>query len=257
LKSSNRRLDAQYADELTRELNTYASADGVLAVSQKEADLVNDLTNDPQLAYLVPLMEDLPPSPLRRADRKGILFLGNFRHPPNVEAVAYFFQDVLPKVDSRVLDEHPIYLVGNALDDRVASLARGLGNIRLVGWVPSIVPYLHQSAITVAPLLSGAGTKTKVIQSLVAGTPTVSSSLGIEGLGLEHEKHAVVADNPLAFADGLTRLIRDASLWDRLAMAGREKILELHGRESVRQKLQFATSSVLSVAPKRSPDSSG
>ncbi|HKD36825.1 MAG TPA: hypothetical protein VKB78_08485, partial [Pirellulales bacterium] len=108
-------LDAAYGDELTRELNAYASADGVLAVSQKEADLVNDLIGDPALAHFAPDWEDLFVEPAPIADRKGILFIGNFRHPPNVEAAEYLRRQIVPRIDAELLKAHPIYIVGNGL----------------------------------------------------------------------------------------------------------------------------------------------
>jgi glycosyltransferase involved in cell wall biosynthesis len=243
-------LGAQYAIEMTRELNTYASADLVLTVSQKEADLINDFTNNPSLAYAVPLMEDLEPSSIPYERRQGILFLGNFRHPPNVEAVDYLFHEILPRVDHRILEQHPIYVVGNAMDSHVVSLAQGPGKVRLVGWVPSVVPYLHKSAVMVAPLLTGAGTKTKIVQALTVGTPTVTTSIGVEGLDIQPNDHILVADDPSAFAECLTRVLQDTVLWHRLSDCGRKRICRVHGREAVRERLDRAINDVLMRSPK-------
>ena len=144
-------LGAQYADEMIRELNAYAASDAVLTVSQKEADLVNDFVNAPSHAYVIPLMEDLPPSTLAFAERKGILFIGNFRHPPNVEAVKYFCREVLPLINESVLAEHPAYIVGNELDLSMIESSRLVENVRPVGWVPSLLPYLQNARISVVP----------------------------------------------------------------------------------------------------------
>src|SRR3954453_18681 len=80
-------LDAGYGSKMVRELNTYAAADGVLTVSQKEAELIGDLTAEPKLAQVVPDCEALPISNVAPYDRCGISFIGNFRHPPNVSAL--------------------------------------------------------------------------------------------------------------------------------------------------------------------------
>jgi glycosyltransferase involved in cell wall biosynthesis len=243
-------LDPAYASEMMREVNAYAAADAVLTVSQKEADLVNDLSNVPNLAYALPLKEEFAPSAIPLAQRKGILFIGNFRHPPNVEAARYLCQDILPRLDLAVLAQHPVYVVGNALDDAIGSFAGQLPNVRMVGWVPSLLPYLERARVSVIPLLHGAGTKGKLIQALMVGTPSVSTSIGVEGLNLKDGEHVLVADDPGAFADAVVRLLKDAELWQCLASQGREHIVSVHGREAVRACFMHTLSAVLAKEPK-------
>jgi glycosyltransferase involved in cell wall biosynthesis len=226
-------LDPNYAHEMMRELNAYAASDAVFTVSQKEADLVNDFVNAPSHAYPLALMEDLPPSPLDFSERKGILFIGNFRHLPNTGGVKYLCEEVLPLIKESVLAEHPVYIVGNELDPGIAEPCRRLGNVRLVGWVPSVLPYLQNARIAVVPLRFGAGTKTKLIQSLTVGTPSVSTTVGIEGLDLEHGEHVLVADNPVDFAKSIEHLLENRETWQRLAIQGRSHITGVHGREAV------------------------
>jgi len=124
-------------------------------------------------------------------------------------------------------------------------------HVRMVGWVPSVVPYLHRTRLTVVPLLHGAGTKHKVIQALMAGTPTVTSTIGVEGLGVEDEKHALVADDPLTFAAQVARLVQDEDLWLRLAHAGRAHVLARHGRQVVRELFDRSLAAVLDRKPKQ------
>lgn len=243
-------LDEDYAAKLRRELNAYAAADGVLAVSQKEADLVNDLVADPALALLAPDAEDLPPSPFSFEDRRGILFIGNFRHPPNLEAVEYFCTKVVPRIDPLVLEQHPVYIVGNALDEKVRALGQGLRGVRMVGWVPSVQPYLERSRVSVIPLLHGAGTKRKLIQALMVRTPTISTAVGMEGLSLQNGEHVLQADDPQTFADAIVRLVMDRQLWERLAAQGRAHIGALHAREVVLAQWLRAIDLVLAREPK-------
>jgi glycosyltransferase involved in cell wall biosynthesis len=243
-------LDPVYASEMMREVNAYAAADAVLTVSQKEADLINDLANVPALAYALPDNEDLAPSTIPLAQRKGILFVGNFRHPPNVEAARYLCQDILPRLDPAVLAAHPVYVVGNALNEAIGSFAGQLPNVRMVGWVPSLLPYLERARVSVVPLLYGAGTNRKLIQALMVGTPGVSTSIGVEGLNLQDGEHVLVADDPETFARAITWLLQDAELWQRLASQGREHIVSVHGREAVRACFMCTLSAVLAKKPK-------
>jgi glycosyltransferase involved in cell wall biosynthesis len=226
-------LDPQYASEMIRELNVYAAADAVLTVSQKEADLINDFVGANDLAYAVPDTEDLPTAMLPFAERKGLLFIGNFRHPPNVQAVERLCQDILPRIKPELLAQHPPYIVGNAINDVTINYG-DMKDVRQIGWVPSVLPYLQSARISVIPLLYGAGTKRKLMQSLMVGTPCVSTSIGIEGLNLEDGVHVLVADDAARFAECVERLLTDEELWEKLRLDGRSHIMAAHGRESVR-----------------------
>jgi glycosyltransferase involved in cell wall biosynthesis len=244
------RLDDAYGSETVRELNAYAAADAVLAVSDRETELIDDLAGGPRLAYTVGDCEDLEPSPVPFAERRGILFVGNFRHPPNVEAVEYLLGEVVPRLDPSLLAEHPLYVVGNALEEKLGGLASPPPNVHLVGWVPSVLPYLHRAAVTVVPLLHGAGTKRKVLQALLVGTPTVSTSIGVEGLPVRDDEQVLVADDPARFAASIGRLLSDQKVWERIAEQGRAAARVRHGREAVRERFAQVVAEVLSRRPK-------
>jgi len=242
-------LDLEYASEMIRELNIYAAADGVFTVSQNEADLINNFMADSNKAYVVTDIVELTLSPLPIKERKGILFVGNFRHPPNVQALEYLFEQIVPRLDPRVLQKHPLYIVGNALNDDIHKLGDGVPDVKMIGWVPSILPYFNNARISIVPLTYGAGTKRKVIETLSVGTPCVTTSVGAEGLGLQHGEHALIADDPGAFAAAIETLLDDEPLWHRIQKQGRARIVSTHGREDVRRSLDEAVSRVLEKAP--------
>ncbi|MDQ1445957.1 MAG: hypothetical protein QOI20_2421 [Acidimicrobiaceae bacterium] len=243
-------LDGFYADTLIRELNTYAVADAVLAVSEKEASLVGDLTGDPDLGWWVPVTQGEERSPVPFAERQGLLFVGNFQHAPNVEAVEYLCSEIVPRIDPEVLMHHPVMIVGNAPDDRVRKAVATTPGARLVGWVPSLTPYLQRACVSLVPLLHGAGVKGKLVRSLAAGTPCVSTSVGVEGLGLRVGTDVLVADDPVGFAAGIARLVQDQSAWEGVADSGQARIAGIHGPAAVRERLFAAFQSAMSRPPK-------
>jgi glycosyltransferase involved in cell wall biosynthesis len=229
-------LGPEFGAEATRELNVYAAADAALTVSDNEAGLINDLVMDPTFARAVPDADDFERSAVPRCDRSGIICLSNFAWDPNVEAFAYLCHEVLPRMDPSILAAHPVQVVGNALDERICGYANGLDHVRMVGWVPSVVPYLAHARISVIPLLHGAGTKRKLIQALMGGTPSVTTSIGAEGLDVRDGEHVLIADTPVEFAVAIERLLTDADLWERLAENGRTLILAAHSKDEVRTR---------------------
>jgi glycosyltransferase involved in cell wall biosynthesis len=238
-------LDGKYASETVGELNAYAAADAVFAVSQKEADFVSDFVGDSLRAYVVPDCEELPRSSVPFAKRRGVLFLGNFQHYPNVEAVEFLCREVLTQFDPASLREHPVYIAGNAMTSAVRKCGEGLPFVRMLGWVPSIEPYFERVRVSILPLLHGAGTKRKMIQALAIGTPTVSTSIGAEGFALRDGEEVLIADDPIAFANAIARLLSDEELWERLTRQGYERIIADHGRDTARERLMGALAAVL------------
>jgi hypothetical protein len=245
-------LDFDFASELTGELNAYVAADLVLTVSQKETDLLNDLSGDPALACTVPDCENLEASRIPYGERRGILTVGSYDFPPNMQAVEFLCQEVLPRVDPGVLAAHPVSIVGNGLNDAVRDYGRGLANVRMVGWVPSLTPYFERSRISVVPLRYGAGTKRKLIQSLMTGTPAVSTRIGVEGLNLRDGEHVLIADEPDQFARAIERLVTDEALWRSVAAAGLDQIARTHGPSLARSSFLQALRRVM-ARPSKPP----
>jgi glycosyltransferase involved in cell wall biosynthesis len=244
-------LSLPEARSMGDELNTYAGADGVLTVSAKEADLLGDLTLDPDLAHVVPDFETFAPSTVPLERREGMVFIGSFDHQPNAEALGWLLREILPLLDPADLTRHPIRIIGHALTPELAGLGRDLSGVEMVGWVPDVRPYLDRARVSLAPLLHGAGTKRKVVQALMTGTPTVMTSVGAEGLEILSGRHAIVADDAVAFAAGITRLLRDDALWVRLQRDGASRIGERHGRDHARSRLDAAVTRVMARTPKR------
>jgi lipopolysaccharide biosynthesis protein/glycosyltransferase involved in cell wall biosynthesis len=236
-RSSPRLLGGGFGSETASELNVYAAADAVLAVSAEEADFLGGLVGDSELVSCVPLAEGISVRPVPLANRAGIVFVGSFRHLPNVDALEYFCADIVPLLDESLLSRHPISIVGDGLDETAMTIPRDLPHVNLVGWTPKLLPYFEHARVSVVPLRYGAGTKQKVIQALMAGTPVVASSVGAEGLGVKSGTHLLVADDPAATANSLERVLEDDALWRRLSKQGRELVAANHSPTAVGQSL--------------------
>ncbi len=216
-----------------RELAAYRAADGTLTVSQKEADWLTDLLPGSNV-YLLPLMETFAPSPIPFAERRGVVFLGSFRHQPNVDALDWLLRQIVPLLDPDLLTAHPLSIIGYGLHEYApAYAALQLHGVEMVGAVESVVPYLERARVMAAPLRFGAGTKGKLLQAALIGTPSVTTRIGVEGLPLEHDQSILIADDAPTFAAALTRLLSDGALWKRLSETARQQTEAQHSRKAV------------------------
>jgi len=247
---TGRGLTEAHGSRFAAEVNSYGSADAVLTVSRKEADLVNDLVWDRGLARAVPDFEDIPSQFESFSRRRGIACLGSFEHPPNVDAVEYLCETILPFVSPAVLAKHPVSIVGNKPTQKVRELAAGHEHVHVVGWVPSVLPYLARTRISVVPLRYGAGTKRKLVQALALGTPTVATSVGVEGLAVRQGEHVLIADDPREFAEGMVALLTDGRLWSQLARAGRVSVRQTNDRALARDRFLEAIDAAFAEPPR-------
>ena len=148
---------------------------------------------------VVPTIMDVPrDEPPGYEDRRDILFIGGFSHAPNVDAVVYFVEEILPLVVERLPDV-VFQVVGSNTPVKVRELAGK--NVQVLGFVQDVKPVFDRARVAVAPLRFGAGVKGKVNQSMAYGIPTVVSSIAAEGMHLVHEDNAMIADDPASFAD--------------------------------------------------------
>ncbi|MBN1826833.1 MAG: glycosyltransferase [Candidatus Eisenbacteria bacterium] len=223
--------DLWHAEEIRRiELDWYRKADMVLTVTERDREVL--LAEDPSLR--VGISTDIHPLAEERwnPDRKDLVFIGNYKHQPNEDAVIWFTEEILPRIHAE-LPEAVFRIVGNGPTPAVEALAGD--RVEVTGFVPDIVPYLQNGRVCVVPLRYGAGLKGKVGQAMAAGIPQVSTSVGVEGMGMAHERDVLVADDPESFAREVIRLYRDEELQRRIAASARDLVARRYGVENARR----------------------
>jgi glycosyltransferase involved in cell wall biosynthesis len=167
---------------------------------------------------VVPTIHELRDSGKAFADRQDLLFIGNFAHRPNEDAVLFFLREVYPLVRQR-LPHVRMDIIGDHASDAI--MAYNSDETRILGYVPDVEPYLRNARVFIAPLRFGAGIKGKVGEAMAHGIPVVTTSIGAEGFGLTHELDVMIADEPASFAEAVKRLYSDNELWQRLATNSR------------------------------------
>jgi len=139
-------------------------------------------------------------------NRKGIMFIGGYKHLPNVDAVLWFAKDIYPGISSN--GQIPFFIVGSNEPPEVQALdAPGIIH---KGYVTDeeLEELYRQVKLVIAPLRYGAGVKGKIINTLYQGVPLVSTSVGVEGI-LEADRYIAVADNAEDFGKKVMELYYD------------------------------------------------
>jgi len=170
------------------------------------------------------------------ADRKDLVFVGSFRHLPNVDAARWLVKEILPIVRC-ALPTVRLQLVGADAPESVLALA-GEPGVDLRGHVPDLEGLLDRARMSLAPLRFGAGIKGKVNQSLARGLPVVATSCAIEGMFVVDGQDVLCADSAGEFADAIVRLYGDQPLWQRLRLAGLENTRRYFSRDAARDVIR-------------------
>jgi len=226
-----------------RERAIYGAADALVAVSGEDAGALRELA--PHVPSFVISNVHLPEPPTPGfAERAGLVFVGGFPHLPNVDAVLDFHRHAWPRVRS-ALPGAQLTVVGIEPPPEITGLSGPA--LTVTGWVPEVAPYLDRARVSIAPLRYGAGVKGKIGEAMSRGLPVVTTAVGAEGMGLVDGEHALVADDPEAFAAAVVRLHGDRALWERLAANGRAQIERLLGPRAALEGLRALLEAVAST----------
>ncbi len=151
-----------------------------------------------------------------------LLFVGSFRHSPNLDALRWFTEEVFPAI---ILSRPSVTLQVVGSDPPASStIWNDHPQIRLLGTVPDIKEPLRRFSVFICPVLSGSGVRVKLLEAFACGIPAVSTILGAEGLAKQSGEFCELADEPAAFADAVLRLLIDPDHGAALASRARAMV---------------------------------
>jgi GT2 family glycosyltransferase len=227
-------LERRAAWRKDQELGIAKKADKTLVVSPIEKEILENCC--PQLKiHVIPNIHQISSSGKPFRQRKDILFLGGFNHPPNVDAVNYFANEIFPVVREKI-EGVKLYVVGSSPPQSIQDLA--CEDIFVRGYVDEVSDYLNGAKVSIAPLRYGAGLKGKVTMSMSYGLPVVATSTGIEGTGLVHGVSALVAEAPREFAEAIESLYLNENIWQTLSENSRCLVAKHFSFEAVTKNVE-------------------
>jgi O-antigen biosynthesis protein len=253
-------------DREARLTGSQEALDAAAAMKVKECDLISrvDCTITPSTFEKEVLAHEVPDAPVivwpfmfefygtevGFEPRRDIVFLGGYRHTPNVDAVKFFANDVFPLIQAEEPDVRFIIAGANPTDE---VLALASDSVIVTGLVDDLRDVFDTSRLLACPLRVGAGVKGKVSTSMSYGLPVVSTTCGAEGMDLIDGEEVLIADDPVAFAQACLRLYRDRDLWERMSQAGMTRVQEKHslavGRHVLGDAIEIAYNHLLGLAP--------
>lgn len=192
-------------------------ADVVLAVSEPDRAALQALVPEAGVAVIAngidpALYQQLvsPTLSLTAQAPATLVFTGKMDYRPNIDAVLWFADNVLPLIMQA--EPHVRFqIVGMNPHPRLDRL-RANPAIEITGAVESITPYLDNAGVYVVPLRIGGGTRFKVLEAMAQGLPIVSTTLGVEGIGVTDGQELLLADRPEAFAQAVLRILADREM---------------------------------------------
>jgi len=231
------------------ELATYREADGVyLCSAADERRLLDEvpearttvIPNAADVEYYQPRPTDPPP------DGRTVVFFGLLSYVPNIDGVTHFVKDIWP----RIAEAHPdarCKIIGGRPPPSLQALAGPA--VELTGFVPDLRPHLAAAAAVVVPLRLGGGTRLKIVEAMAMGKAIVSTTLGAEGIDAVPGRDLLIADQPAAFADAVSRLLADPDLAARIGHSARHLTVQRYSWSGAAQALEGFYRQILEGGP--------
>ena len=240
--------DFEYAETVKQlELSAYRQADLIIAVTEDDGLLLKKDATNTKIG-LLPNIHHIPefipvPPPYTK-----LLFVGSFKHDPNVDAILYFCDEIFPLL-LEMNSNFTLEVIGPNPPESVQALQSDKIFIR--GFIENIDESYRKAHISIAPLRFGAGMKGKIGEALSFGIPVVTTKIGAEGFGLSVGVNILVAETSLDFAESILRLSQDNQLYKKLSTNGYNFIKETYSDESTRPRLSKLLNQAMLISPKR------
>ena len=175
----------------------------------------------PNATAIPPRVPDLP----RHAN---LLFVGTYTYGPNIAAAQHLISQIWPLVRQRLPDAK-LLIVGNR-PERIPAYRDAPPGVVFTGFMERLVDVYAKARVVCCPILSGAGTRVKIIEAAAYGTPVVSTKLGAEGLDFTEGSEIILAETPSQLATVCVELLLDAGKCHRIGMAARKAAQRLYDR---------------------------
>lgn len=220
---------------LALELDNCQKADKIIVISDFEKENLKKYFDGDQKAIAIgnihQYIEDIQFKNFQ--ERKDLLFIGGFDHKPNIDAVHYLHEEIMPLL-WQTNSDISITIVGSNAPAAIEQL--NSEKFKILGYVEDVAPYFLNTRVFVAPLRYGAGIKGKIGQSLEYGLPLVTTDIGAEGFDFGENTKKVVGNSKQEIVDNIIAIYENEMLWKQLS-ADAKKVIEPFSISTIESKI--------------------
>jgi len=228
-----------YSDLAKREIAAILRSDISLIISSYEMDLLlHTFKVDASLLHHLPFMVDLAKCPSKTksfSQRKHFMTIGNFRHAPNWDVVLYL-QPLWPLIRKQI-PEAELHIYGSYPPPKATALHNPKTGFHIKGWADDAFSVMEQSRICLAPIRFGAGIKGKLLDAMIMQTPSITTSIGSEGMHKEEPWPGVISDDSDAFVKAALTLYNDEEAWVKAQENGTKLLQTYYDSKVLGEKL--------------------
>lgn len=164
-----------------------------------------------------------------------LVWVGGMTMWPNRDAIVYFLEEILPLLLKRKPNIE-FRIIGNRPPSVLQKYSKK-GIVKVFGFVDDIRPIVNDSMVYIAPLRIGSGTKLKILDAMAMGKAIVTTSIGAEGIDVQHGKDIMIGDTPESFTDNIITLLEDRELNRDIGLAARKTVETLYGWDKIGSEL--------------------
>ena len=224
-KRSFNTTDLFLEDVAKREIASILRCDLSLMISEFEMELLESVFKiDKALFYYLPfLLKPINSSDIQKLpsfeERKNFIFIGNFLHEPNWNAVQYLKETIWPLIRKQ-LPEAILHIYGAYPSQKVLQLHNVKEGFLIMGRANDAQEVVCNARVVLAPLRFGAGIKGKLLEAMQCGTPSVTTTIGGESMHGDLPWNGFIVDEPAVFADRAVQLYQDKNIWLKAQLNG-------------------------------------
>ena len=226
------------SDDAKREIAAILRCDMSLIISTFEMDLLKDVFKiDKKILYYLPfLLDKVDAHQIKKwrpfEDRENFIFIGNFFHKPNVDAVLTLKTQIWTKI-RKLLPKAEIHIYGSYANQQIHQLHNTNEGFIVKGFAENAQEVVRNARVVLAPLRFGAGIKGKLTEAMICGTPSVTSKIGAEGMHDILPWNGFVAGDYSKFSEKAVQLYTDEKLWNESQKHGVEIINQIYDKEKL------------------------
>ncbi|WP_339659492.1 glycosyltransferase family 4 protein [uncultured Polaribacter sp.] len=226
------------SDDAKREIASILRCDLSLIISTYEMDLLKSVFKiDEKLLYYLPFLLDKIDEPRIEKwksfeERAHFIFIGNFFHKPNVDAVLTIKNEIWSNIKEE-LPKVEIHIYGAYLNQQISQLHNKKEGFIIKGFAENAKEVVKNARVVLAPLRFGAGIKGKLTEAMICGTPSVTTSIGAEGMCKNVSWNGFIEDDFIEFSKKAIQLFSDKNTWETSQKNGIEIINTIYDKEKL------------------------